>query len=145
MKKLFFFAVAGGIGFLVDAGMLLLLLHFTALDPFSARVIAIASAMVSTWMFNRNFTFEKGGRSVASEGLRYGSVGLSSALLNYAIYAAALILIPDLRPIFAVIIASALATGWSYFGYNKFVYGTKKDQLSDNPLEHHEQSSNSSL
>lgn len=145
MKKLFFFAVAGGIGFAVDAGMLLLLLHFTALDPYSARVIAIASAMVSTWMFNRNFTFEKGGRSVASEGLRYGSVGISSALINYAIYAAALILIPDLRPIFAVVIASAVATGWSYFGYSKFVYGTKKEQAAKGPLEPHEHSSNGSL
>lgn len=130
IKKLFFFAVAGGTGFLVDAGMLLLLLHFTALDPYSARIIAIGIAMLSTWMVNRNFTFQRGSRSVASEGLRYGSVGISSALLNYAIYAAALFIIPDLRPIFAVIIASALATIWSYVGYNYFVYGEKK------PLTH---------
>lgn len=126
IKKLFFFAVAGGTGFLVDAGMLLLLLHFTALDPYSARIIAIATAMFSTWLVNRNFTFQKGSRSVASEGLRYGSVGISSALLNYAIYAAALSLIPDLRPIFAVVIASAIATIWSYVGYNNFVYGSQK-------------------
>lgn len=126
IKKLFFFALAGGTGFLVDAGMLLLLLHFTPLDPFSARLIAIAAAMVSTWLINRNFTFEKGARSVAAEGLRYGSVGVSSALLNYAIYAAALVLIADLRPIFAVVLASAIATAWSYVGYNYFVYGQKK-------------------
>ena len=126
MRKIFFFLVAGSIGFIVDAGLLETLLRFTPIDPYNARVISIACAMLSTWMFNRNFTFQKGGRSVAAEGMRYGSVGLSSALLNYTVYASLLFVFSDLRPIFATVPSSAIAAAWSYFGYSKFVYGSPK-------------------
>lgn len=127
MKKLFFFGLAGSIGFIADAGVLLLLLRFTPLDPFSARIFAIAAAMCCTWMINRNFTFQKGGRSVAKEGMRYGSVGITSALINFAIYSGLLIQFSGLRPIFAVVIASAIATIWSYIGYSKFVFTAPKN------------------
>lgn len=127
MKKLFFFGIAGSIGFAVDAGVLILLLHFTPLDPFSARIFAIAAAMCSTWLVNRNFTFQKGARSIAKEGMRYGSVGLTSAVINYAIYSGLLIQFSELRPVFAVVVASAIATIWSYIGYSKFVFATPKN------------------
>lgn len=126
MKKIIFFLMAGSVGFAADVGVLLLLLRFTALDPFSARIFAIAAAMGCTWIINRNITFQKGGRSVASEGVRYGSVGLSSALINYGVYAGLLFLFADLRPIFALVVASAVATCWAFIGYNKFVYGSPK-------------------
>jgi putative flippase GtrA len=122
MKKLFWFGIAGGIGFVVDAGMLMLLLHFTPLGPFGARAIAIAMAMIATWILNHTFTFEHTGRPLAVEGFRYGSVGITSALLNYAIYTALLISIPVLRPIAALIMASAAATAFSFFGYSRFVF-----------------------
>ena len=86
MKKLFRFLIAGGIGFVVDAGILLLLLRFTPIGPFGARAIAIPSALLATWFLNRNFTFGHSERSLAVEGFRYGSVGFTSALLNYALY-----------------------------------------------------------
>lgn len=126
MRKLVFFAIAGSVGFAADVGVLLLLLRFTPLDPFTARIFAIAAANGCTWMINRNFTFQKGGRSVASEGMRYGSVGISSALLNFGVYAGLLFTFADLRPIFALVVAAFLATCWSFFGYNKFVYGSPK-------------------
>jgi putative flippase GtrA len=122
MKKLFWFGVAGGIGFVVDAGMLMLLLHFTTLGPYGARAISIAAAMLATWVLNHTFTFEHTGRSLAVEGFRYGSVGLTSALLNYAIYTALLVSIPILRPVVAVVLASASATAFSFFGYSRFVF-----------------------
>lgn len=128
MRKFIFFCIAGGVGFLVDIGVLVFFLHFDLLDPYSARIFAIGSAMFCTWIINRNFTFQKGNRSVVSEGFRYGSVGVTSALLNYGIYAGLLLVFAGtLRPTFAVVIASSLATCWSYFGYSRFVYdGPKK-------------------
>ncbi len=122
MKKLFWFGVAGGAGFVVDASVLLLLLRFTPLGPFGARAIAIASAMMATWVLNHKFTFERSGRSLAAEGFRYGSVGITSALVNYAIYTALLVSIPVLRPIAALVMASAAATAFSFFGYSRFVF-----------------------
>ncbi|MGO6986974.1 GtrA family protein, partial [Rhizobium leguminosarum] len=49
MKKLIRFTIAGVIGFLVDAGILSVLLALTPLGPFLARLVAIALAMASTW------------------------------------------------------------------------------------------------
>ena len=122
MKKLVRFSIAGGIGFLIDAGMLMLLLHLTPLGPLGARAIAIATAMLATWLLNRSFTFDRSRHSLAVEGFRYGSVGLTSALVNYALYAALLGAIPVLKPLAALVLASAAATLFSFFGYSRFVF-----------------------
>jgi putative flippase GtrA len=122
MKRLIWFAIAGGSGFVTDAAVLALLLHATPLDPFSARLIAIAVAMCVTWLLNRTFTFGKSGRHVLSEGARYGGVGVTSAILNYAVYSAVLIAFPTVPPLAALVIASAAAMAFSYFGYSRFVF-----------------------
>ena len=56
MRKLIRFAIAGGMGFVVDAGTLSALLHLTPLGPFLARLIAIAFAMAATWAFTVSYT-----------------------------------------------------------------------------------------
>jgi putative flippase GtrA len=122
MKKLLRFAIAGGIGFCVDAGLLALLLHTTPLGPFIARLIAIAIAMAVTWIFNRRFTFDKSRHSLAVEGFRYGSVGITSAIVNYGIYAALLLAIPSLQPLAAMVFATAASMLFSFFGYSRFVF-----------------------
>ncbi|MCY0149434.1 GtrA family protein [Hoeflea sp. G2-23] len=123
MRKFAFFLFAGALGFAVDVGVLWLFLHFSLLDPFSARVLAIAAAMLCTYMINRTFTFGASHRRVSVEGARYGSVGIASALLNYAVYSACLLLLPDISPFLAVILGSGSATVFSYLGYSRFVFG----------------------
>lgn len=125
MKKLLRFGIAGGLGFIVDAGVLALLLHTTPLGPFLARLIAIALAMVTTWVFNRTFTFEKSGDSLAAEGFRYGSVGITAALVNYGLYSALLLTMPDLQPLAALVFATAASMFFSFFGYSRFVFREK--------------------
>jgi putative flippase GtrA len=125
MKKLIRFAIAGGIGFIVDAGILALLLHMTQLGPFLARLFAIAIAMATTWAFNRTFTFGRSNHSVAVEGFRYGSVGITAALVNYGLYSALLLTIPDLQPLAAMVFATAASMILSFFGYSRFVFRDK--------------------
>lgn len=122
MKKLLRFGIAGALGFLVDAGMLAALLAWTPAGPFLARAIAIAVALVSTWLMNRSFTFGASRHSLAVEGFRYGSVGLTSAVVNYLIYAGLLISVPILQPLAALVIASIAAMAFSFFGYSRFVF-----------------------
>jgi putative flippase GtrA len=122
MKRLFRFLIAGSIGFIVDAGVLHLLIWFTPVGPFVGRAISIPSALLATWVLNRNFTFGRSNRSLAAEGFRYGSVGLTSALLNYALFSSLLMTEPSLRPIIALTLASAAATTFSFFGYSRFVF-----------------------
>ncbi|MDP2734333.1 MAG: GtrA family protein [Hoeflea sp.] len=126
MRKLGFFLFAGACGFAVDMGVLWLFLHFRLLDPYSARVLAIGSAMLCTYAINRTFTFGASDRKVAVEGARYGSVGIASALLNYAVYSASLISLPGISPYLALILGSGSATVFSYLGYSRFVFGSKR-------------------
>jgi putative flippase GtrA len=126
MRKLAFFLFAGVTGFAVDMSMLWLLLNLKLLDPFSARILAIGTAMLCTYMINRTFTFGASLRNVAVEGARYGGVGLATALINYAVYSGSLIALPDLSPYVALILGSVSATVFSYLGYSRFVFGQSR-------------------
>ncbi|MDF1608399.1 GtrA family protein [Hoeflea sp. YIM 152468] len=122
MRKIAFFLFAGAIGFAADMAVLWVFLHFDLLDPYTARVLAIGSAMLCTYMINRTFTFGASHRRVAVEGARYGSVGVASALINYAVYSLLITLI-DISPYVALILGSGSATVFSYLGYSRFVFG----------------------
>jgi putative flippase GtrA len=123
MRRLLLFAATGIAGFLVDAGTLALLLWVTPLGPLTARLIAIALAMLFTFWVNRTFTFGRSARGLVAEGARYGGVGLSASMLNYALYFALVIAFPTIPPVLAVAVASLCAMGWSFLGYSRFVFG----------------------
>jgi putative flippase GtrA len=119
------FALTGGIGFLADAGALAVLIHLVRLDPFTARLIAIALALILTWLINRNFTFAKSQHSLRSEALRYGGVGIAGSILNYLIYSAILIGAPQTGALIALCLASAAVMVLSYAGYSRLVFQTR--------------------
>ena len=125
-RRISFFLFAGAVGFAVDMGVLWMFLHFHLLDPFSARALAIGSAMLCTYMINRTFTFGASHRKMAIEGARYGSVGIVSALLNYSVYSGILITLTSVSPYVALIFGSGSATVFSYLGYSRFVFGVKR-------------------
>jgi putative flippase GtrA len=122
MRRLLAFGVAGAIGFLVDAAVLALLLRLSPLGPFTSRLFSIAAAMAATWTVNRSVTFGPSGRHLIAEGMRYSGVGIATAIANYIIYSGALLLFPSLPPLAALVVASGLAMGLSYFGYSQFVF-----------------------
>jgi putative flippase GtrA len=119
------FGLVGAAGFLVDAGTLALVLRKTALDPFSARVIAIGAALCATWLLNRTVTFAKSGHSLAGEAIRYGGVGIAGSAVNYAIYSAVLLTAPQAGAFTALCLASAAVMALSYFGYSRLVFAAK--------------------
>lgn len=51
------FGIVGTIGFLVDAGLLLVLMSTLGLGHYMGRVISFMAAVCVTWWLNRNFTF----------------------------------------------------------------------------------------
>ncbi len=127
MRKLTFFLFAGAVGFAVDMGVLWLLLDIKLLDPFTARAPAIGAALVCSYIINRTFTFGASGRKVAAEGIRYGSVGLISTLINYSVYSGLLLILPGISPYVALIFGSGSATSFAYLGYSRFVFGPGPD------------------
>lgn len=122
-KQIGRFALVGGLGFLVDIGLTLMLIGF-GLDAFVSRVIAIAFAMLTTWRLNRALTFGASATSQASEGARYFMVAIVVAMVNYAIYAALLVTIPAIPPGAAIVIAVGFATVLSFCGYRLFAFKT---------------------
>lgn len=125
LRRLFFFALAGGSGFVTDVGVLTALHDGLGVDPYSARVVAIGAAMLVTYVINRTVTFGASGRSVAGEGARYVAVAVAVAAVNWAIYATLVWAFPALPPQGAVVVAVAVATGLSYFGYSRLVFTPK--------------------
>lgn len=122
MRRIISFLVAGGFGFIIDAGLTHLLIVDAGASPFAARIPAILAAMSFTWIYNRTFTFGRSPHSLAKEGLRYWTVGVTSALLNYGIYSLLIHRFPMLQPLAAVILSSLAATVYSFFGYSRFVF-----------------------
>lgn len=123
IKQIGRFALVGGLGFLVDLGLTLLLIRF-GLDAFVSRIIAIAFAMLTTWRLNRALTFGASTTSQSSEGLRYFSVAVAVAMVNYSIYAALLVIVPAIPPGLAIMAAVGVATILSFIGYRRFAFKT---------------------
>lgn len=122
LRRIGSFAAAGGAGFAVDAAMLLFLIGPGGLDPFLARCLSIAAAIATTWALNRRLTFGPSGRSVVSEGARYGGVAAAVALMNYCIYTGLLLALPGLPPLAALFAASGAAMAISFLGYSRLVF-----------------------
>ncbi|MER9068995.1 GtrA family protein [Mesorhizobium sp. M0902] len=122
MGRLARFIVAGGIGFVADAGALWLVLATTPLGPLAARIISIGFALSVTWLINRHLTFSPSSRGVAQEGARYGGVGIATSLVNYLVYCAMLFALPMVSPLIALAVASLVAMALSFLGYSKLVF-----------------------
>lgn len=134
LERVIKFAFTGGVGFVVDVGLLTLFtVHFDA-NPYVARVFAILIAMTVTWLINRRFTFKVHDRvtetrDLVAEGGRYGLVAVGAALVNYGVYAATLFAMPDvlignedLSPPIAAVVGSGVAMFFSYYGYSRFAF-----------------------
>jgi len=122
MSRFLLFAIVGGVGFLIDAGVLSLLLWATPLGPFFGRLVSIACALAVTWLCNRTLTFGPSDRGALHEGARYGGVGIASSILNYLVYSGVLLAVPATPPLAALVIASLAAMIFSYLGYSRLVF-----------------------
>ena len=80
------FLVIGGLGFLVDAGVLFVLVSL-GWDAYIARLFSFAVAVTVTWWGNRNWTFQDSRpQSAHKEYSSYLLVQTSGAAVNYGVY-----------------------------------------------------------
>ncbi len=80
------FGVVGGVGFVVDGGLLWLLVSLEV-NPYLARALSFPVAVVVTWVLNRNWTF-RAHRDASRTGQfrRYFGVQVVGSLSNYLVY-----------------------------------------------------------
>lgn len=109
------FIVSGGLAFATDASILALLHHGLGFDPFLVRPIAIGAAMIVAWCAHRRLTFNVTAPPSFREFMKFAGVASSAAILNYAVFAATLIVRPQTEPLAALIGATAVAMVASYF------------------------------
>lgn len=84
------FGIVGGIGFLVDAGLLWLLLK-AGFGYYGGRLLSFLAAATATWILNRSFTFRRESPSAthpAGEWLAYLGLMVIGGVVNYGTYAA---------------------------------------------------------
>ena len=87
------FAIVGGLGFLVDAGVLWLAMEI-GMDFHAGRVMSFLSAASFTWLLNRRHTFRpRTGRNWLKEWLCYllamlvgGAVNLGASFACYRVF-----------------------------------------------------------
>ncbi|WP_018701137.1 GtrA family protein [Amorphus coralli] len=87
LRRIFRFLVTGGTGFLVDAGVLSLVLATTAIGPIGARCLSFPAALLVTWTLNRTWSFGDRGRPrLSAELAGYVGVQVVGFLINSGIY-----------------------------------------------------------
>src|SRR5215470_6405001 len=98
------FGIVGGIGFLVDAGLLHLMLKL-GLGYYGGRLISFLAAATATWILNRSFTFRRETPSAIhsdplhpmGEWLAYLGLMVIGGVVNYGTYALAIELSEPVR------------------------------------------------
>ncbi|TLY52086.1 MAG: GtrA family protein [Gammaproteobacteria bacterium] len=142
MRSFWYFCIGGVIGFLVDYGVLLLLVAGFAQDRFSARIVSFLCAATATWIFNRTYTFRGHARhSLFGEWARYLLAMSGGFGCNYAAYTA-MVLTFDLDKQWlgiAVAAGSVAGLGVNYLASRYWIYRKTHPAVAPSPAASGEQ------
>jgi len=119
----------GALGFLIDAGFLLWLIEYLALDPYLARVFSILLALTMTWAMHRTWTFASANPDRLGEWSRFAVVNGAGSVLNYSVYSAILLSLPGTAPLAALAAGSVLALLANFLGSRHWAFRTEKTTL----------------
>ncbi len=130
-RELLLFALVGLLGFVVDAGIVQVLVRRFGADPYAARVISFLAAATTTWGFNRRFTFAgRGGGSRRREWARYLLAMIGGFALNYGAYAACVASWPLVRawPAIGVAAGSVAGAVLNFFSSKYWIFRGEREQ-----------------
>lgn len=129
------FVLVGGVGFLVDAGILTVLMTGYGFDPYMARAVSFTIAVTTTWYLNRRWVFDRQNvRLNSREYLSYVTVQVIGALLNLLVFVAAIELVESLRniPVIPLAFGAGVALLFNFGASSRFVFA---DRDGGNPEE----------
>ena len=120
------FAVIGGIGFVVDAGILTALVTLQGWHHYPARAISFAAAVTVAWALNRRFTFTKT-KDAKREYARYFGVQIVGAVINLSTYVLVIEAWPATAatPVIPLAIGAALALVFNFVAARFFVFANE--------------------
>ena len=115
------FLMVGGVSFLVDAGMLWLLVYRLDVGYIPARVVSVVMAISVAFVLNAKFTFLV--RVADARFSRYVAIQALGATLNFSVYSALVLSGPLAgRPLFSLMCGAAVATVNNFLFSRKYVY-----------------------
>jgi putative flippase GtrA len=123
LVQLFRYAIAGSVGFLVDGGILYLLVSSGA-GPYESRAISFPLAVTVTWLINRYFTFAGARRGGTRQYAAYFGLQVGAAAVNFATYSAVLwaIGVSPAKSVLALAVGSVIGLAINFFGCKFFVF-----------------------
>jgi putative flippase GtrA len=119
------FVLAGILALSTDAAILLVLTA-AGLHALLARPLAIAVAMVVSWLVNRRVTFAMPGPPTLAEYARFAAVSWTSQAVNYAVFGAIVLARPATSVLLALVLACLVAMFVSYFGFRYGVFAHRR-------------------
>ena len=127
-KRLPKFASVGAIGFLIDAGILTLLMTGFGLHHYLARAISFSAAVTTTWYLNRRWVFDRAAVQMSgSEYFRYFAVQVIGAMINLGVFVLAIELSENLVnvPVVPLAMGAALALLFNFGASSRFVFADR--------------------
>lgn len=129
-NQIFWFIVAGTVGFIIDAGILEFIVRYANIGLFRGRIISFSIAVIATWQINRLFTFQQksisnmGIKKVSSEFIKYLFSSSMSIIINFGIYSFAILSFSLCReiPSLAVVLGSLGAMFITFFMSKYWVF-----------------------
>lgn len=118
------FGLVGAVGFVVDAGLLQILVAL-GWGAVAARCVALPVAVFATWLLNRSFTFPEAQPGPAWPSFaRYAAVSALGASVNFAVFTALVLASATMaaHPAFAVAVGSVTALLVNYIGSKHFAF-----------------------
>ena len=130
MRKLIYFSFVGGVGFLVDGGMLTLLSQHYGLDIYFARLVSFSLATMATWVLNRIIVFRQDvdpDQPKSVEYVRYLLVQAAGGCANLAVFTLLIMLAPSLKdhPIIPLAVGAIFGLAINFTGARYWVYSNK--------------------
>lgn len=122
------FGIAGTVGFLTDAGAVVISTTVFGFGPIPAQVIGFSIAVVLTWLINRYWTFsENSSNRWLLELTRYIAANSLGATINNTVYIALVILISVFRhnPTYAVAVGSLVGMVSNFIMSRKYAFQDK--------------------
>ena len=124
--EVFRFLLVGSVGFIVDGGILMLLVQGGGVSRVWARIPSFLVAVTVTWWMHRHFTFASSRHVAPSvrELLRFVMANSLGSGLNLAVYWA-LVGLLTWEPLPALAVASIVAAGVNYAMSARWVFRPK--------------------
>ena len=129
LRTLAWFTLVGFLGFLVDAGVLHLMVAAWNTNLFLARACSFTCAATTTWLINRVVVFSsthREPRRLLTEWAAYFVASLGGGCLNYLVFVIAVRVSPLLHhiPSIAVGLGSLAGTTFNFMVYARYVFRT---------------------